>query len=94
MADTKKRERERRCLHCSLTGAESTMRLVRGAGWLHDPIEGCIQATAQHDNMRGRHQRDRTVTAAVPHDRHTPPRSHYVDPAEPYDVDAWGRADP
>jgi len=45
MADPKKRERQRKCLHCALDGPQSSMRLVRGAGWLHEPIEGCIEAT-------------------------------------------------
>jgi len=35
------------------------MRLVQGAGWLHEPIEGCMQATSAADT-RSRHQRERS----------------------------------
>lgn len=81
--------RPRRCLHCSLMGPEHTMRLVPGAGWLHEPIDGCQQATATDANRRSRHQADRSYTMPGGGGTYSTPSSRFVE----LDEDAFKLAD-
>lgn len=62
MPDTKKQERQRRCLHCACMDDESRMRQIKGAGWLHDPIEGCETALARAADVARRHFSDRLAS--------------------------------
>jgi len=66
------------------------MQHVPGAGWLHEPIEGCEQATASQDStVRAHHTPHRTEGARLQENDQRVPKA-FLDG----DEDAFKMADP